>query len=70
MEKKIDITLDRVIVTFPAGTHISQCIREAVSFSALENCEVTWEHNEQTIVVDARDMVEKVYTKFIEGKNK
>lgn len=64
MGKITKINLESVSVTFPAGTHISKALREAVSFSALEYCEVQWEHNEQTVVVDARPLIEKVYAKF------
>lgn len=70
MDKKIDVKLESVFVTFPAGTHINECIREAVSFSALEGCEVRWEHNGQVVVVDARDLIEEVYSKFIKAKEK
>ena len=65
MDKEIDVRLDSVVVIFPAGTHISQCIREAVAFSALENCEVRWNHNEINIIVDARTLVEETYTRYL-----
>lgn len=67
MEKKIDIRLESVTITFPTSSHISQCIREAISFSALEGCEVQWVHNDIEVKLDARPLVEETHIEYLKN---
>lgn len=70
MDKIDSIKLESVSVTFSAGTNITKAIREAIVYSVQEGCEVRWFHNETPMVVDARPLVEEVYLRFMEGKDK